>query len=91
MTKRKLGPEARRAFAAPIEGSKRRKVLILIAAYLDAGRPDPSISELAARARLRRLAVVAIVDRLERDGWLGVERAPRRRNVYRLLDGRGRR
>ncbi len=84
------GPNVRAALRAPIEGRKRRAVLILIAAYLDAGRRDPSVAELAGRTQLRRLAVVAIVDRLERDGWLGIERAPRRRNRYTLLDGRRR-
>lgn len=67
-----------------VEGSKRRKILALVAAYIDAGR-DPSISELAARARLPRSAVIALVDRLESDGYLAIERAPRRRNVYRLV------
>jgi DNA-binding MarR family transcriptional regulator len=62
-------------------------VLVLIAAYLDAGRPSPSITELANRTRLRRLAVVAIVDRLRRDGWLDVERHHGRRNRYALRDG----
>lgn len=88
--RRQLGPEARRALAAPVEGSKRRKVLALIGIFADADRDDPSISELAARARLRRLAVVAIVDHLERDGHLAVQREPGRRNRYKLLDRRQR-
>lgn len=83
-------PNVRAALRAPIEGRKRRAVLVLIAAYLDAGRCDPSIGELADRTRLRRLAVVAIVDRLQRDGWLDVKRHRGRRNRYALLDGRRR-
>jgi DNA-binding IclR family transcriptional regulator len=81
-----LGPEARRAYLLPVDGQKRRKILVLIGAFLDAGR-NPSITELAARARLPRSVVMALVDRLERDQFLGVERAPRQRNTYRLLDG----
>jgi DNA-binding MarR family transcriptional regulator len=89
-TRRQLGPEAERALRAPLEGTKRRKILVLIAAYLDAGRDNPSITELAARARLRRIAVVGIVDHLEREGHLAVEREPNRRNRYSLLDRRQR-
>jgi DNA-binding MarR family transcriptional regulator len=88
--RRQLGPETRRALAAPIDGSKRRKALLMVAAFIDAGRSNPSISELAARARLRRLAVVAIVDRLEREGWLEVERCKGQHNRYTLLYGRQR-
>jgi DNA-binding MarR family transcriptional regulator len=87
-----IGPNLRRALVAPVEGTKRRKVLATIAACLDVGRDDPSISELARRAKLSRLAVVAIVDRLERDGLLEVERGLQSvdRNRYSLLDRRPR-
>ncbi len=85
-----LGPNARRALAPPVEGAKRRKVLVLVAAFIDAGRVDPSISELAARAKLHRGAVVRLVDRLEREGLLTVHRCPNERNRYTLPD-RGRR
>lgn len=83
----KEGPNVRRALAAPVGGTKRRRVLVLIAAYIDAGRDDPSIRELAERAKLPRVAVVAVVDRLERDGWLRVRRAAGRRNRYSLSEG----
>lgn len=86
-TEKQLRLEARRALAMPIHGRKRRAVLILIAVYLDAGKA-PSITELAARTRLRRLEVIPIVDRLERDGFLAVKRTPHQRNRYTLLDGR---
>lgn len=83
----KLGSAARAAMRMPVGGHKRQKVLVLIAAYIDAGRDDPSIRELAERAKLHRVAVVAVVDRLECDGWLRVQRAAGRRNRYSLSEG----
>ena len=80
-----LGPCARAALAQPVDGSKRRKVLALIGVFADTGRPDPSISELAARSDLDRETVVAVVDRLEADGLLDVRRGDVHagdRNVY---------
>lgn len=81
-----LGPAAKAAARLPIDGTKRRKVLVLIAAYADAGEKSPSIRELAERARLDRLIVANVVDRLARDGLLEVDwrAGPDRRNVYRL-------
>ncbi|HET7052461.1 MAG TPA: hypothetical protein VFI09_00920 [Solirubrobacterales bacterium] len=80
-----LGPNTRRALVLPVEGTKRRKVLVLIAAYADAGRDDPAISELSQRSGLTYRQVVFVVDRLEADGWLEVRRSHQRRNRYRLL------
>lgn len=83
-----IGPNARRALAMPIEGSKRRRVLLAVALYADGGRADPSISEIAEHAKLSRDIVVSIVDGLEADGLLGVSRgdcAAGERNVYMLL------
>lgn len=82
-----LGPCARHALAAPITGSKRRRVLLAVALYLDCGRSDPSIRELAERAKLPRGAVVSIISLLDCDGLLEVRRgdcAAGERNVYRF-------
>jgi DNA-binding MarR family transcriptional regulator len=82
------GPRFAAVLRMRIDGTKRHRVLALIAAYLDAGVDDPSITELAERARLPRIAVVQLVDKLEADGLVEIERAPREdrlaRNRYRL-------
>jgi DNA-binding MarR family transcriptional regulator len=81
------GPTVERALRLPASGAKARRVLVLVAAYIDAGRPDPSIRELAERAELHRVAVVAIVDQLEARGLLIIERGDTpagERNTYRV-------
>lgn len=55
-------------------GRKRLRTAAAIAAWLDAGRDDPSIAELADWLGLKYPAVVAIVNRLADDGLLVVER-----------------
>lgn len=90
MTAGKLGPEATRAMRMSIEGSKKKKIAVLIGVYLDAGKRDPSISELARRAKLRPIVVVGVVAALEKAGILEVQRGDikkQERNRYRLLDG----
>jgi hypothetical protein len=89
MVSAKLGPTARAVLALGIEAAKRRKILALIAVYIDAGRPDPSITELTARSGFDRDCVVAVVERLEADGLLVVDRtgtgAPENRGaIYRV-------
>ncbi len=83
----KYGLETRRAILLPVTGQKRRKLLVLIAAYIDAGRADPSIRELSKRLKLQRFVVIALVDALERDGLLTVQRASGERNRYALIGG----
>jgi DNA-binding MarR family transcriptional regulator len=79
-----IGPRARQAARLPAKGRKRHKLLVLIGAYHDTG-VDPSVRMLAARTGLPRAAVIRLVDALERDGLLEVERrsAPQRYR-YRL-------
>jgi DNA-binding IscR family transcriptional regulator len=55
-----------------VGGEKRRKCLVLIAAFLDAGRTDPTIRELAERTKLPRNAVVQLIAALPEDGHLAV-------------------
>ena len=79
-----LGPSARHAARLPTKGRKRRRLLVLIGAYHDAG-VDPSVRMLAARTGLTTSAVIRLVDALERDGLLEVERRPSpERYRYRL-------
>jgi DNA-binding MarR family transcriptional regulator len=82
------GPRFAAVARMRLNGQKRHRVLALVAAYLDAGIDDPSIAELAARARLGRYVVVQLVDKLEADGFITIERGcreARERNRYRLL------
>lgn len=79
-----MGPTATRAMRLPVAGSKRRKVLVVIAAYADAGVPNPSISQIVSRTKLPRPAVVGLVDLLEHDGLLEIHRSPGVRNRYRV-------
>jgi DNA-binding MarR family transcriptional regulator len=94
-------PLARRVLAADIEGRKRKRVLAVIAAYLDEGHA-PSVREIAVRSKLRRgtrdvPTLMALLRRLEEDGLLRVERStPPARNRYEVLidqlaDGRAER
>jgi hypothetical protein len=86
------GVRFKAAAALAIEGTKRRKLLCLIAAYQDAGHA-PSVRELAERIdgvrSVRQLD--GLLRALERDEWLRVEwssKGSRRRNVYTVrLDG----
>jgi DNA-binding MarR family transcriptional regulator len=82
-----IGANARAAIRHPIDGSKGRKVLVLIAAWLDAGVDDPAISRIAKRARLPKEVTSDVVDRLERDGLIAIRRGDktrRERNHYSL-------
>jgi hypothetical protein len=76
-----MGPLARRACALPVEGEKRRRLVILLAAYADAngGRCAPSTGELLARLGSVRDAkkLYGLVRRLDEDGL--VRQFPRSR------------
>jgi DNA-binding Lrp family transcriptional regulator len=85
---------------APVGGTKRRKLLVLIAAYADAGEPSPPMRQLSDRLGLPAKVIDRLLDRLEQDGWLTVEwagnsNAPagarwdggHRRNRYVLRNG----
>ena len=82
----RLGSRARWALRQPIKGRKKHKTLVLIAAYLDAGIPDPSIRELAARTAIPAYRVVQIVDALANAGYVAIERPKtyHQRNHYAL-------
>jgi hypothetical protein len=80
-------PVARRVLAAPIEGTKRKRVLAVIAAYQDEGH-QPSVREIARRAKVKRgpHETLALIARLERDGLLRVQWAkPPARNRYEVV------
>ena len=77
------GATFKRAAKLPIDGTKRRKVLLLIAAYVDAGTPDPSCAMLGRRVGLPPHVVATLVDRLEADGSLRVKRPTERREGFR--------
>jgi hypothetical protein len=63
-------------------------MLLVLAAYADAGIEDPSINELHALAEGQwpRWLIVETVDRLERKGWIEVTRpsGDYERNQYHL-------
>ncbi len=69
-----MGPLARAACALPIEGTKRRKLLVLLAAYADGngGVCAPSTGELLARipAISNTGKLYGLVCRLADDGLL---------------------
>jgi hypothetical protein len=83
-------PLARRVLAADVEGSKRKRVLAVIAAYLDEGYA-PSVREIAERAKVpgarsRIPRTLALLRRLEADGLLRIESAPPPgRNRYEIV------
>jgi DNA-binding MarR family transcriptional regulator len=85
-----LGPLAKRAMRTDVGGKKRLKLLVLIAAYADAGEPSPAAQTLAERVGVDIPTFDALLKRLQRDGHLKVARQKgrQRRNVYELhLDG----
>jgi hypothetical protein len=64
------GPMFRQVAALRIEGTKRRKMLALLAAYTDGGRPAPPVQELADRLGFRLPTTLGLLRRLEQDGFL---------------------
>jgi DNA-binding MarR family transcriptional regulator len=77
-----LGPLAKRAMRIHAGGDKRRKLLVLICAYADAGEPSPAVATLAARLKLPNQAIDPLLDHLQQDGFLTVARREHHRNVY---------
>ena len=79
------GARFKAAAALPITGSKRRKLLCLIAAYQDAGHA-PSVRQLAERIDgVDWRGVDALLKRLVADGWIEVRWAKHgQRNHYEL-------
>ena len=68
-----MGPLARGACALPIEGSKRRKLVVLIAAYADAGVCHPSTHALLERIPEMKGSAKKLygcVRRLQEDGLI---------------------
>jgi hypothetical protein len=72
-----FGPRAKAAARLPIRKDAHRKTLVLIAAWIDAGRDDPSIRELTEAAKAERQKVVNAVEALERDGLNSYHPQPR--------------
>jgi hypothetical protein len=85
------GPNVRAALRSKPGSRARAKVLLTVAAFLDEGREDPTIRELAERTGLERLAVIQALERLEVDRQLVVRWGdPRRgeRNRYEIPGAR---
>jgi hypothetical protein len=87
------GPLFRAAAAVPVDGTKRHRLLCLLAAYADGGEHSPPVRALAARLGFDDAhGLDALLRALERDGHLRVRwRAGRGgRNVYELrIEERG--
>ena len=80
-----LGPLAKAAMRVET-GSKRRKLLVLIATYADAGEESPAAGTLAAKLGRPVPVLDALLAALEREGLLEVERRPPpQRNAYRVV------
>jgi excisionase family DNA binding protein len=79
-----LGPRAPWVLRQPVAGINRRKVLVLLAAWLDAGYDDPAIRQIARRAGLEPLLTFPLVDALEREGWIAVQSGDVRRKEQPL-------
>jgi hypothetical protein len=96
-----LGPMAKAALRVETRGQKRRKLLVLIAAYADAGNSSPGFALLGPRLQFlewapagprRRRAVKRLdelVAALQRDGLLEIvapaDPRQQRATTYRLL------
>lgn len=79
----KLGPLAKAAMRVET-GEKRRKLLVLIAAYADAGEESPAVATLAARTGLKVKKLDLLLCSLTRDGHLHVTRTRNKRNRYQV-------
>jgi DNA-binding transcriptional regulator YhcF (GntR family) len=70
-------------------GPTYRKVFVLIAAYADAGIPDPSWSELAGRAKVERKTIRNALHQLERGGLVRIthgDTTRHERDRYEITD-----
>ena len=72
------------------EGRKRRRVLALVAAYLDASHDRVTVVELSERLKLPPRQVAGILRRLEADGYLVVHWRSERPKCQYALPERGR-
>jgi DNA-binding MarR family transcriptional regulator len=86
-----LGPLAKRAMRVDCGGKKRLKLLVLLAAYADAGEPSPPARVLAERLGIQVPDLDRLLKALQRDGhlkvaWRAGERGKSgaRKNVYTL-------
>jgi len=87
-----LGPRAKGAMRAlrcthPKTDEKRRKLLVLIAAYADAGEQSPAVRTFALKLRISINSVDQLLGALERDGFVEIERRKHERNRYQLKVG----
>jgi hypothetical protein len=85
-----LGPQARRAMRLDTGGGKRLRLLVLLAAFADAGEPSPSAKTLRERLGVDIKTLDALLKRLECDRFLEVawRSGPNGRNVYRIGERR---
>ena len=80
------GARFKAAAKLPVTGTKRRKLVLAIAALQDAGH-EPSVRELAERIGVDWRKVDRLLRALEADGHLAIQWAPKRsgaRNLYML-------
>lgn len=83
-----LGEKARLALQVDAGGRKRRKLLVLLAAYADAGISDPPMRELMGRTGIDDVRQVdQLLRMLAKQGLIHVDWAHGRpqRNTYELL------
>lgn len=76
----RLGPLARAAAQIDVGGTKRQKVLVLLAAYQDAGVTNPPIRALCERTGFRAEHTLRLLERLETDGIIAVQWGDHRKN-----------
>lgn len=82
-----LGKTAKLAMRTHAGGHERQKLLVLLAAYHDAGE-QPTVNALTARLGLTPGQTHSLLRALERQGLIRVQWAPPkswRRNEYQLL------
>lgn len=88
-----LGPHARAtmkwtASHLPPDSIRRRKLLVLLAAYADAGVADPPFSLLMPRLKVGPFKLDHLLKRLELDGLLAIDwgdKDAQQANRYQLL------
>jgi DNA-binding MarR family transcriptional regulator len=79
------GPLFRQAAALHRGSPDHRRVLCLLAGFADAGEHRPTMPDLCERIRLPEHRIFALIDDLERDGWVTVTRRKLKpRRIYAL-------
>ncbi|HXJ92661.1 MAG TPA: hypothetical protein VMT20_07235 [Terriglobia bacterium] len=71
----------------PVRGDKRRKTLILVAAYRDAGQKNPLPCEMMQRLGFSTEKVRHVLAALEAEGWLHHNRKKHRLVLHFGPDG----